>query len=385
MNIMDQDFIDKILLIGATLALFLAVLLLRKKGKALHDYIISVWLIFLGLYVAVYSFGPTHFFIDHPWLINFYISLLFLNSPVLFVYVKAITNSEYKLCKGIFWHLLPFILFSIYINFSFHAQDILMNVSSVHGEAKMELPLPYFVFLILLAFSVPFYIFLSITLLLKHRKIITNNFSDLEKRTLTWLRNLIIILGIVWVILASIIFIHHVLLLFSDSFCINGLFMTLSAFIVMVGYFGLYQPAIFTSEVTSTPIDIDKPDKPYSGTSLKEEDTQQYIAILDDYMKNEKPYLNNELTLHQLATEVNILPHYLSRVINEHYKQNFFDFVNQYRVNEFIHRLPNPKYSNYSLLAIAFDCGFNSKTTFNRYFKKAIGLTPSEYKSKKAN
>ena len=106
--------------------------------------------------------------------------------------------------------------------------------------------------------------------------------------------------------------------------------------------------------------------------------------MLDDYMKKSKPFLNNELTLNQLAVGVNIPPHHLSQIINEHLNQNFFDFINQFRVNEFIERLPNPKYAHYALLAIAFDSGFNSKTTFNRYFKKAVGLTPSEYKSKLA-
>lgn len=379
---MNQDIIDKILLIGASLNLFLALLHFRKKGKAQHDYIISIWLIFLGLYISVYAFSPSGFFIHHPWLINLYISLLFLNGPFLYLYVKAITNSEYKLGASIFWHLIPFILFTLYLNIFFTARDILTNTNSFHVDAEIDLPLPYFIFFILLALSVPFYIILSVRLLHKHKKIIAENFSDLKKRTLLWLRILIIILGIVWIILASIIFIHHVLLLFSDSFCINGLFITLSVFIVIAGYFGLYQPQIFTSQNTLVSAVIEEKEKPYSGSSLKEDNKQQYLAILNEYMNNDKPFLNSQLTLQQLAIEVNIPLHHLSRIINEHFNQNFFDYINQFRVNEFIRRLPDPKYSNYSLLAIAFDCGFNSKTTFNRYFKKAIGLTPSQYKNK---
>ncbi|MBI5540332.1 MAG: AraC family transcriptional regulator [Bacteroidia bacterium] len=378
---MDQNFIDKILLIGSTLAFFLAILLLKKKGKALHDYFISAWLIFLGLYVTVYSFSPAYFFINNPWLINFYISILFLNGPFLFVYIKALTNSDYKFDKSILWHLLPFIIFNLYLIFFFPSESILKNACSVHGSSKLELPLPYFIFLIIIAFSVPFYIFWSISILRKHRKIISDNFSAIEKRTLTWLRNLISILGIVWIILTSIIFIHHVLLLFSDSFCINGLFMTLTAFIVMVGYFGLNQPAIFTSQNISIPIDIIKSDKPYSGSSLKDDYIQQYLAILEEHMKSKKPYLNNQLTLSQLATEINILPHHLSRIINENYKLNFFDFVNQYRVEAFKEKVINPKFENLSFLGLALECGFNSKSTFNRIFKNATGLTPSQYKN----
>jgi len=100
----------------------------------------------------------------------------------------------------------------------------------------------------------------------------------------------------------------HVLLLFSDDFCINGLFLTLSAFIILVGYFGLHQPVIFTSRDHIPPIDYSEENIRYSGSLLKDEDVQKYLVSLADYMKTKKPYLNNQLTLYQLAEEVNILP-----------------------------------------------------------------------------
>jgi AraC-like DNA-binding protein len=379
---MEQTYIDKILLIGASLAFFLSILLFKKKNIASHDYFIGAWLIFLGLYVSIYSFSPADFFIHNAWLINFYVSLLFLHGPFLFSYISSLTNSKFNFRKSIFWHLIPFILFNFYLIFFFQPDHILKNACSLHGGSKLDLPLPYFLFLIAIAISVPFYIAWSFVLLKKHKKVISENFSDIEKRTLTWLRNLITILGIAWTILVLIIFVHHVLLMFSDSFCINGLFLTLSAFILMIGYFGLHQPAIFATLPTSAPVEEIKVEKQYSGSSLKEDDIQQYLATLEKYMKTAKPYLNNQLTLHQLAANVNIPPHHLSRIINEYHKQNFFDFINKYRVDEFILRLSDSQYKNYSLIAIAFDCGFNSKTTFNRYFKKVTDLTPSEYKNK---
>lgn len=382
---MDQIFIDKILLVGSSISLFLALFLMRKKGKALHEYIISIWLMFLGLYVFIYAFVPVHFFIWKPWLINFYIALLFLNGPLLFFYVKAITNQTEKLNMVFLWHLLPFMTFVAYLNLFENASGVFSGTDSVHQATNIELPLPYFLFLILLALSVPLYIYLSIQMLLRHKKIVADNFSDIEKRTLTWLRNLIIILGVAWIVLVTIIFIHHVLHLFSDSFCINGLFLTLTAFIVTTGSYGFNQPRVFSSQGSAVPEVLEESDKPYAGSSLKEEDKQQYLASLIDYIDNKKPYLNNELTLNRLALEVKIPLHHLSQIINEHFNQNFFDFINQFRVNEFIRRLSDSKYGNYSLLAIAFDCGFNSKTTFNRYFKKATGLTPSQYKNKLAN
>lgn len=381
---MDQINIDKILLVGSSISLFLALLLLKKPGKALHDYIISVWLMLLGLYVFVYAFVPVHFFTGKPWLINLYLALLFINGPLLFLYVNAITKQAEKINKAFIWHLLPFIAFVAYLISFKNASGVFADTMSVHDASNIEFPMPYLLFLVLLSLSVPIYIYLSVRLLLRHKKIIADNFSDIGKRTLTWLRNLIIILGVAWIVLVTIIFIHHILHLFSDSFCINGLFLTLTAFIVTAGSYGFQQPSVFSLQGTMATEVLEETDKPYAGSSLKEEDKLQYLASLIDYMDNKKPYLNNELTLNQLALDVNIPLHHLSRIINEHFNQNFFDFINQFRVNEFIRRVAEPRYSNYSLLAIAFDCGFNSKTTFNRFFKKATGITPSQYKNKQA-
>ncbi|MBW6492346.1 MAG: AraC family transcriptional regulator [Lentimicrobium sp.] len=98
-------------------------------------------------------------------------------------------------------------------------------------------------------------------------------------------------------------------------------------------------------------------------------------------MNTEKPYLDADLTLPQLATRLQIPSHLLSRVINEKFGLNFFDFINQYRVDELKSKLNNPEFDNLSLLGIAFECGFNSKSAFNRVFKKITGLTPSEFKN----
>ncbi|TAL60301.1 MAG: AraC family transcriptional regulator, partial [Bacteroidetes bacterium] len=118
----------------------------------------------------------------------------------------------------------------------------------------------------------------------------------------------------------------------------------------------------------------------YSGSRLNEPEAIQYSEKLKSYMELSRPYLNPDLTLPQLAVEIGISTHLLSQVINEHFKLNFFDFVNQYRVEVFKERIVNPKYGNFSILGIAFECGFNSKSAFNRIFKKYTGLTPSHYK-----
>jgi AraC-like DNA-binding protein len=98
---------------------------------------------------------------------------------------------------------------------------------------------------------------------------------------------------------------------------------------------------------------------------------------LVELMNREKPYLNPKLTLAELAEGLSLSSNHLSQIINQYEQVNFHDFVNRYRVEEFIQRVQNNK--SYSLLAHALDSGFNSKSTFNGVFKKLKSVTPSQY------
>jgi len=112
---------------------------------------------------------------------------------------------------------------------------------------------------------------------------------------------------------------------------------------------------------------------------MPEEDLQPLVQQVEAYMRRYKPYTNPSLTIHELAAKLKMQPHLLSKVINLGFDRNFFDFINSYRVEELKKRLEDPQYKNYSLLSLAFDVGFNSKTAFNRAFKKITQQTPSEY------
>jgi AraC-like DNA-binding protein len=103
------------------------------------------------------------------------------------------------------------------------------------------------------------------------------------------------------------------------------------------------------------------------------------ISKLAYYMETQKPYTNPKLTLVELAQSLKMPPYLLSKVINNGFGKNFFDFINSYRIEEFKKRVEDPQFKNYTLLSIAFDVGFNSKTAFNRSFKKITSQTPSTY------
>ena len=131
--------------------------------------------------------------------------------------------------------------------------------------------------------------------------------------------------------------------------------------------------------VEATPLkavdkDPDNPQKPFDESLLI-----QWKEKVEAYMEKSKPFTNPNLTLNELATKVKIQPHILSKVINQGFQKNFFDFINNYRIDEFKKRMEDNRYKNHTLISVAYDVGFNSKTAFNRSFKKITNQTPSEF------
>ena len=134
-------------------------------------------------------------------------------------------------------------------------------------------------------------------------------------------------------------------------------------------------------------VTIQQPDRLLFSLSLKVKkaqpkvDPEPAIGHLKMLMESSKPYLDPQLKLHDLAKLTDTQPHVLSDQINREMKMNFYEFVNQYRVNEFKERVMLAQYEHLTLLAIGLDVGFNSKASFNRIFKKHTGMTPSQFKA----
>lgn len=118
----------------------------------------------------------------------------------------------------------------------------------------------------------------------------------------------------------------------------------------------------------------------YKNSNLNPKLIAKYKTDLISSMEKDKLYLNGKLSIHNVSEKLNIPRQYISEVLNEHMDTSFQDFINQYRVEEFIIRLKNDQNDHFTLLGIATDVGFNSKSSFNAIFKKYNGLTPTEFK-----
>jgi AraC-like DNA-binding protein len=148
-----------------------------------------------------------------------------------------------------------------------------------------------------------------------------------------------------------------------------------SVLIFVIGYASLRNPVILF-ELN------EKENLKYSWSEIDSDKMYQIKSSLEKIMSESKPFFNSELRLPELAKLINITPQILSQIINTQFGQNFYDYINTYRVNEAKILLLDKKYDNKTILSIAYDVGFSSKATFNRAFKKQTGLTPTEYKSR---
>ncbi len=150
-------------------------------------------------------------------------------------------------------------------------------------------------------------------------------------------------------------------------------------FIYYIAYKVMSNPSLFGFEIN----EFKKSEsKKYARSGLKSDEAERNITLLNQLMEEEQLFRNSELTISEVANRLGLPKHHLSQSINEHLGINFFDFVNSFRIEHVKTQLKDPSNDHLKILAIAFDAGFNSKSSFNELFKKSTGITPSKYRSK---
>jgi AraC-like DNA-binding protein len=231
--------------------------------------------------------------------------------------------------------------------------------------------------------SVTAYSVLTFIVINKHQRHLKKYLSySSGKVTLQWLLGLSITFYVGYVIM----FIFggvDILVRFMpfDPYEISFIGLTILAF--LFGVFGFNQSSIFEiASNTSMPVENSlqsKQEKKYQRSGLKKKNIQSHIDRITRYMEDEKPYLNRELTIYNVSEALDIPRHIISEIINEHMGKNFYTLINEYRVEEVKRRLQDPEFKNLTILAIAYESGFNSKSSFNTIFKESTGHTPSQY------
>ena len=363
-----------IFIAGGTLAFFFELLLLAKKSKSISDKILAFWMFIIGLHLFFYYFYIRDTDFIHPYLIGFSSPLPFIHGPMLFLYTGSLTSYFTKWKPKYFLHFLPVLLiFIYYFNFFISSEEgrnefvrnLIRNPDIVQKS--------YFPLVLISGFS---YIFLTYLLFRRHHRNILNNFSNSnESNNLHWLRNILSGMLIIWMM---VLLSHFV----TDSFPQDTLiYISVSLFVVFIGFFGLRQGNIFMNLQNCCIIEglTEDNQQRYSKSGLKDERADEIKQQLKELMAERRLFLDENISLPQLADIINIHPNYLSQVINERFQKNFYDFINSYRIAEFQRIVSIEKNRKKTFYALALDCGFNSKASFNNSFKKLTGTTPSEF------
>ncbi len=372
---------EVIFISGIFLSFFIVFLLLTKKQKALSDKILSVWLTVIGIHLLGYYYYQIGYWEIYPHLIGTTVPFPLLHGPMLFLYTLYSLRNDRKIRKIDYLHFAPAVAAYLYMfNFFFFytaEEKRMIDRGEIQDYSVFAL-----VLLIAILVSGISYSVLAYRLTIKHQRKIDNFFSYSEGINIRWLRNCILSIGLVF-LSATIIYILRDA--FGVRFTFNAdyiIYLIIIGFVFYIGYFGIKQENIFTNNPVSEIADTEKPEpiEKYKKSGIGKHVAAELYQKLIETMAEEKPYLDAKLSLSGLAQIIEISSNQLSQIINQQAQVNFHDFVNKYRVEEFLKNAN--KNRNFSLLALALDSGFNSKSSFNTIFKKQKGLTPSQYLSK---
>jgi AraC-like DNA-binding protein len=398
----DLTLFSIVMLVGAAHGLFLALTLIntRDAGVAGRP--------FLAILTLAFAVDLGHEFLFQSRYLLDALALAYIDpivnllyGPSFYLYARALTGGvTFRFTRWHWLHALPVavaIIACLALPNLAAGQFVRLFYENAIGITADEVLVQRTIGSIALAsvFSIGIYLFLSMRLLVRHARVIRQQFSSLEKVTLNWLRALLVALSVLYFILIFDGFFGELVGL--DENLNRLLYLMVVVVIYSMGYMGIRQPAIFTSpesvaaleSVRRTPetaTDNTVSEKPRDGAKYRTSalDSSMSAALreeLESYMNKERPYLESQLTLPQLAQQLGISPNYLSQVINEQLQKNFFDFINEYRVAEAKSKLIADSTRKSSIADVAYDSGFNSKSAFYTAFKKHVGMTPSEFRA----
>ena len=390
---------SSLFVIGIFLCFFLAILLFSKKSPSLSDKVLGVWLMCIGVYLLNYYLHYLGYWEKYPHLVGVTHPFPMLFAPFLYLYVSVCAREDQRFHWRDTLHFLPFALGYIAMSpflFGYSAEEkAIIDSADYHSGYEWFFTLSFIAFVVVSGV----YFVLTYRKINAYEQVISDNFGYNEGISLQWLRLLLIGFGVIFGVMMGVYVVQY-LLEIEIGFNIEILFFALFILLIfLIGFWGIRYQGIFgasrTGGVTNLSDKSDGSDKSggvnnfeeetkapeYRKSGLKAEEAPELHQQLLQLMQTEKPYLEPKLSLAQLAERLGVLPNHLSQIINQYEEKNFYDFVNSYRVEEFIDLAKKDTDKSFNLLGLAFEAGFNSKSSFNQVFKKFKGKTPSEFLS----
>ncbi|ASK29662.1 hypothetical protein CEY12_05890 [Chryseobacterium sp. T16E-39] len=340
------------------MVLFSVFLFTVKSNKRLANQLFA-------LFILLTAFDFTGFFLgkaldDYPTIQILKTSSSLLQMPLFYLYVLATCYSDFKLSPKHLIHAVLFFLFVIIFSVTY-ISDKSLSLFTIIGEIQ------YYVYIIFIFFS-----------LKKYKTVYLENYSNNDNSTYKWLFQITL-----FFFFAHLFVLIKLALLYSgkDQNLLQNMYIVISTVALFtICWFvlkALYNPHLFTG-VTTTLEPIESALEKTKIKSERKEISDESAVRLISYMENNKPYLDFDLTLQKLAAQMDLPEKELSILINQKIGKHFFDFINEYRIEDAKILLKDQP--ELTVLEILYEVGFNSKSSFYTAFKKETGITPSNYR-----
>jgi len=355
-------------IISVFLLIFFSIFLVtRKKQSRLSNFLLAGFLFINSipfLFNIIYSLD-LKIFRSLPTLYLSFFNLDFLMGPLIYFYTKSVAIKDFRLKNKDWPHLLPVIVFNLYLLFSIILKQTTgVPLGFIRRETTAALLASHMLLVI--------YACLSVRVLRQFTAAIKNVYSYTEKINLSWLRFVLVGFGIIWLMIIVNCLVR--IMWKTPIPSLNDILSVVNFVVsIIIIYYGLTRPLLFT--------EIESKSK-YEGSTLTSENAKLYTNRLKVFMETEKPHLIPSITINELSEKLSIPAKHLSQLVNEQFQKNFFDFINSYRIEEAKRYLVKKSRRNLNISQILYEVGFNSKAAFNRAFSRHVGMSPKEFRKK---
>jgi AraC-like DNA-binding protein len=374
------DIINLLMLLAIAQGYIYTLMLLRRAWvqERYSDYWLAALLYCCSCYLLIFVIFYQTGFHSTQSIAGFLSLIYYAFGAVMYFYLKSQINTDFRVKIKDLWHFLPLFLYFLW-------RIYLYSQSSPVENVKVKYPFIYYSFITYRSVATIVYWVLSWQLYRKYRQWLPTERSDTEGVSFKWFQHFL--LAIATMVFTAIPLDNMTNFGISVGNWANythEFIVVVCTYYVSIAGYMQYQPSrlifIEKKEVVNPE---SEPATPLQAISkMTEGDIQTWKSKILNLMQSEKLYLNPELSLTDMATKLNTHNPIISAILNNGFQKNFNDFVNEYRVTIFKEKVKDPQYQHMSLLGIAYECGFNSKSTFNRAVKKITNQMPSEFISK---
>jgi len=365
--------------------LFLSLFLFtQENAKRISNILLGLFFLSIALNLLDFFLFNLGAYATTPWLAGWGSCLPLLFGPFIYLYTQSVLYKDFSPGKKFLRHFLLFIIFFAGTELYYLVQPGVVQAQIMADILAHHIPVSVSIVSTLIFIQFLLYIFASLRLVAAYKKEAHQHVSNRSQYSVSWLSStilfflLIILLTIVNGLLAQTVLAPYYLIGF------NGITLTMLLFVMSVFLKALKTPYFFSFSGDEEGVGAVQTRVQTRLSEPEKAEKENIVRAVQHYMQNGKPWMEPELTVYQLASRLSIKPRLLSQAINDILGQNFYDFINRYRINEAARLLTHPQDDKITILEVLYEVGFNSKSSFNTLFKKYTGLTPTAFRRKQS-